>query len=160
MMWTDARNCRAAEWLDIGHPEMTEATVRAVSHRLAQGRRRLRHDGGVPEPGLFDVADAIICAAAAHIRAAQRGEQPRLGIHRDVIRACPDLSALFAATVNWAGMAAQLTGSGSNEPPPDFEGNLHRYPGSDQHLADPPARGRWGAVRQWRQRGATLLGSV
>lgn len=160
MMWEDARNRRAAEWLDIGHPEMTAATVRAVTHRLAQGRRRLRGDGGVPEPGLYDVADAIIHAAAAHIRAAQRGEQPRLAIHRDVLAACPDLSALFACVDDWVGMAAQLTGSGSNEPQPDLEGKAHYYPGSDKHLADPPARGRWGAVRQWRQRGATLLGSV
>ncbi|GAA0570761.1 hypothetical protein [Caenispirillum bisanense] len=158
-MWSYARNRRAEAWLDIQHPEMTAATVRAVTQRLAQCRRNLRRDGGVPEPGLYDVADAIICAAIAHVRAAQRGERPAFGIHRDVLAACPDLHALFLATDDWAGMAAQLVGGGA-EPQPDLTGKVHRYPGSDQRLATPPARGRWGAVRQWRQRGAMLLGSI
>lgn len=158
-MWTDLRNSRAEMWLNIGHPEMTDATVRAVTHRLTQDRRRLRHDGAVPEPTLYDVADQIVRAAAAHVRAAHRGERPAFGIHRDVLAADPALSALFNATDDWSSMAAQLVGSGI-EPQPDLTGKVHSYPGSDQPLADPPARGRWVAVRQWRERGARLLGSV
>lgn len=158
-MWSDARNRRAETWLDIGCPEMTARTVAAVKARLGQARRNLRHDGAVPEPGLYDVADAIVRAAIAHVRAAQRGERAPFSIHRDILAADPALSALLACTDDWSGMAAQLVGGGT-EPQPDLTGKVHRYPGSDQRLATPPARGRWGAVRQWRQRGAMLLGSV
>jgi hypothetical protein len=199
-MWTSARNERAAAWLDIGqqHQGMTERTVREVRALVTAGRRRQRQDGTLPEVPLSEVADLIVRAAQATVRAGLRGQmdaQARdaaqrvndlgsaLGIeiapqhqtvidgidkrppppqgathqlHREIIDADPALTAFFATVEEWGQLSAQLVGGGI-EAAPNLDGSIPRYAGDDGTLAHPPARGRWGAVRAWRQQGAALL---
>lgn len=202
-MWTSARNERAAAWLDIGqqHHGMTERTVRGVRLLVTAGRRRQRHDGTVPPIPLYEVADMVVRAAMATVRAGLKGQMdaaardaaarvndlgavlgleitpqhqavingisrrppPPQGaahqLHREIVKADPALTAFFATVEDWATLSAQLVGGGS-EPLANLDGSMPRYAGDDAILAQPPARGRWGAVRAWRQRGAALLAAV
>jgi hypothetical protein len=73
-----------------------------------------------------------------------------------VLAADPALSAYFATVDDWTACAAQLIGGGV-ETAHSLIGGGARYDGDDQAAANPPARGRWGAVRRWRQTGAGLI---
>lgn len=77
-------------------------------------------------------------------------------LHREIIAACPCLTAFFETVEDWGQLAAQLVGGGI-EPTANLDGSICRYDGDQDTVAHPPARGRWGAVRAWRQRGAALL---
>ena len=200
-MWTSARNERAAAWLDIGqqHQGMTERTVRGVRLLVTAGRRRQRHDGTVPPVPLYEVADMVVRAAMATVRAGLKGQMdaaardaaarvndlgavlgleispehrkvidgigsrqpPPQGatheLHREIIAADPALTAFFEVVEDWSGLAAQLIGSGDMIAPPNLDGSPSGKQEDQGNVANPAARGRWGAVRAWRRQGAVLL---
>lgn len=200
-MWRGIRDQRAAAWLDLGneHHDMTARTVEAVRVLVTAARRRQQHDGAVPPVPLHVVADALVRAAQATVRAGTKGQmdaQARdavarvdslgaalgleisdsyreiaatlnsrpsppqgatFGLHREIVAADPALTAFFEVVEDWSALAAQLIGSGDMVAPPNLDGSQFGKLEDQGDVAAPAARGRWGAVRAWRQQGASLL---
>lgn len=201
MMWTNTRDARASEWLSLGkgHHATTTRTVESVRALVTAARRRQRHDGTMPPVPLSEVADMIVRAAQATVRAGLKGQMdaaardaaarvdtlgdalgleisdsyreiakdinsrppPPQGathqLHREIIAACPCLTAFFEVVGDWGPLAAQMVGSGDMVAPPNLDGSPSSRQEDQGSIASPAARGRWGAVRAWRRQGAALL---
>jgi len=90
-----------------------------------------------------------------------RREPPPQGatvpLHREIIAACPCLTAFFETVEDWGALSAQLLASGEMTAPPNLDGTLSGKEEDQGDIPNPAARGRYGAVRAWRKHGAALL---
>lgn len=81
-------------------------------------------------------------------------------LHREIVAADPALTAFFETVEDWSALAAQLIGSGDMIAPPNLDGSPSSRLEDQGGVSNQAARGRWGAVRAWRQYGALMFGAV
>ncbi len=139
-----------------------QATVRAGTKGEMDAQARdaaARVDSLGAALGL-DISDSYREVAASVNSRPPPPQGATFALHREIVAADPTLTAFFEVVEDWSALAAQLIGSGDMIPPPNLDGSASRRQEDQGDIANPAARGRWGAVRAWRHQGALLLGTV